>query len=426
MRGLGFASFLALIGIVAACSKAPTNLILGAWQEQSGKEVLEFFKDGTLSVNNGAIVGEYIFLDAHRIKLTLPGWGVLAGPQIFTVDVTKNMLVLTDPGGKVSGYSRKPAAEANDLAGVEIAWVTIPGGNFARGNDKYFKPRQSVTVRTFQMAKTSVTFAQYKRCVAAGACTPAHVSDGKCSFWDGARWNNNVNLPASFQAGDQPVVCVDWDQAKQFSEWVGGRLPSEAEWEYAALSAGKEWKHPWGNEDATCERAVMIDAGYGCGKGSAWPVCSKPKGNTEQGLCDMNGNVEEWTQDWYHASYDGAPADGSPWGVAKSVQDWNYRERHRDRNTPNPWPGKPGDFIADLRIIRGGSWNSLETNNGQSARLKVPLDNALMYYNAQQRSAHFAGYIGGDIGFRPARDPFLQRWLRLVRRTLWLSRSVSE
>lgn len=83
--------------------------------------------------------------------------------------------------------------------------------------------------------------------------------------------------PDKFKGDDQPVIYVTWDQAKAFSEWAGGRLPSEAEWEYAARSAGKTRKDPWGNEDATCDK----------------PVCSRPAGNTEQGLCDMAGDVWE-------------------------------------------------------------------------------------------------------------------------------------
>ena len=107
--------------------------------------------------------------------------------------------------------------------------------------------------------------------------------------------------------------CVDWKQARAYAKWAGGRLPSEAEWEYAARSQGKSWKYPWGNAKATCARAVISDGGDGCGKNLTWPVCSKQKGNTSQGLCDMAGNVREWVEDWYHSSYKGAPTDGRAW-----------------------------------------------------------------------------------------------------------------
>ena len=184
------------------------------------------------------------------------------------------------------------------------------------------------------MAKTLVTNKQYKTCVDAGACTAAQDDQG-----------------ATFDGDDQPVIDVDWNQAAAFSKWAGGRLPSEAEWEFAARSAGKDYKYPWGNEEPTCERAVIP----GCGSATA-PVCSKPAGNTQQGLCDMAGNVWEWVQDRWHKDYSGAPTDGSAWEDSGSA-----------------------------RITRGGSWN----NNGPVARsaYRQGLDAGRRYY----------------VGLRPAR-----------------------
>jgi formylglycine-generating enzyme required for sulfatase activity/serine/threonine protein kinase len=233
-----------------------------------------------------------------------------------------------------------PAEEARPRASAGkagIAWVSIPGGTFTMGSGNGDEgPRHQVTVGTFQMAKTLVTNKQYKACVEAGACT----------------------LPSSYVGGDdQPVVNVDWSQAKTFSKWVGGRLPSEAEWEYAARSAGKDWEYPWGNEAATCERAVISEGGNGCGRNSTWPVCSKPKGNTKQGLCDMAGNVWEWVQDWYHGSYNGAPTDGSAW-----------------------------EDTGSGRVYRGGSWN-FDAGFARSA-----------YRNNFDPADRY-----GFLGFRPAR-----------------------
>lgn len=226
----------------------------------------------------------------------------------------------------------QPGARGRSASAVNagIQWVSIPGGSFLMGygaDDGWpsAKPAHQVTVKPFQMARTLVTNRQYKACVDAGACAPAHMSDGNCRSW------GELNLAAKFQGADQPVVCVDWNEARIFAEWVGGRLPSEAEWEYAARSAGKNYKYPWGNEAAACDRAVILDnaaGGEGCGRKSTWPVCSKPKGNTEQGLCDMAGNIWVWLQDWYHDSYNGAPNDGSAWE-------------------------KP---ICSNRAVRGGAW----------------------------------------------------------------------
>lgn len=189
-----------------------------------------------------------------------------------------------------------------DFKGIHeavIDWVEIPGGSFLMGSEDVVdaKPVHPVKVRSFQLARTHVTTKQYRACVDAGACTPA---TGACASTVG------------FHGDNQPAVCLRWDQAKAFSEWVGGRLPTEAEWEYAARSAGKDQKYPWGNEGATCGRTVISEGNVdGCGRGSTWPVCSRPRGNTAQGLCDMGGNAGAWTQDLYSPSYNGAPSDGS-------------------------------------------------------------------------------------------------------------------
>jgi formylglycine-generating enzyme required for sulfatase activity len=203
-------------------------------------------------------------------------------------------------------------------------WVTICGGSFQMGSTYWpdCQPVHLVTVPTFEMLQTEVTVAQYQECVTDESCTVPYA-EGGCAPTDKGNWG---------AAGreDHPVNCVNWQQAVDFCTWVGGRLPSEAEWEYAARSGGQDIIYPWGNETATCAYAVMAEYGYGCGTGNTMAVCSKANGNSDQGLCDLAGNVDDWLQDWYHNDYSDAPTDGSAWE----------------------------DPVGEKRVTRGGSFGS--------------------------------------------------------------------
>ena len=202
---------------------------------------------------------------------------------------------------------------------VGLEWVAIPGGTFMMGSDSgssIEQPVHQVTVPSFEMNRTEVTVTQYQACVDDGVCTEPddYTVSSYCNWGQVGR-------------EDHPVNCVDWFQAVDFCTWVGGRLPSEAEWEYAARGGGQGITYPWGNDSPSCTYAVMDEGGRGCGMDRTWAVCSKTAGNTTQGLCDMAGNVWEWVQDWYHGSYDCdanpgatncgsggiAPSDGSAW-----------------------------------------------------------------------------------------------------------------
>jgi formylglycine-generating enzyme required for sulfatase activity len=204
-------------------------------------------------------------------------------------------------------------------------WIPIPGGTYDMGSSTVSgmgeTPVHEVIVPSFLMTQSEITVKQYSKCVAADACTPPEpVGDGY------ENWG--VAGKKKF-----PVNHVSWGQAVAFCEWVRGRLPSESEWEYAARSGGQNNTYPWGEEEPYCEYAIMSGevGGPGCGRTDSWAVCSKTKGNTEQGLCDMSGNLLEWVQDTYHECYDCtdnvqgespclwggglAPTDGSAWEV---------------------------------------------------------------------------------------------------------------
>ena len=239
-----------------------------------------------------------------------------------------------------------------------LVWVKIPGGSFQMGSnegDADEKPVHRVTLDGFELTRSEVTVAQYEACVKAGKCTDYHLTGYE---WPGQDFTEYPSCNwAKRGRGDHPINCVDWDQSAAFCQWAGGKLPTEAQWEYAARSGGRDWRYPWGDEKATCDRAVMDDGGNGCGKGGTWPVCSKPRGHSKQGLCDLAGNVWEWVSDWQ-----GSYSPGS------------------SRNPTGPSSGSN-------RVPRGGCWFN------PAARLR-----------AASRGGAPPGFRGYDLGFRCLRS----------------------
>jgi len=174
-----------------------------------------------------------------------------------------------------------------------------------------------VTVKDLKLSKTPVTVAQYAECVKAGRCTSPDALP-ECNWGKPGR-------------EDHPVNCVDWEQAAQFAVFAGGRLPTEAEWEFAAKSRGRRRLYPWGEEPPS---EILTAAG----SPGTVPVCSRPAGNTEQGLCDMSGSVWQWVQDFYRDTYAGGPVDGSAYA--------------------GPCEVRGGAGRCTARVIRGGAFNS--------------------------------------------------------------------
>lgn len=154
-----------------------------------------------------------------------------------------------------------------------------------------------------EFTKSEITVAQYRACVEAGKCTkPKTKSDSKYCNWGYSGRDNH------------PINCMDWNQATAFCEWAGGRLPTEDEW-YSEASDGGKREFPWGNQTVTCDYAVMPHGGNGCGRESTWPVCSKERGNSVSGLCDMSGNVWEWTSSLYKSGSSDRVGRGGCWDL---------------------------------------------------------------------------------------------------------------
>ncbi len=240
---------------------------------------------------------------------------------------------------------REAAERAAAIAASVPELVAIPAGTFrmgcvTRGNcDNDERPVHEVRVPAFELSRYEVTFAQWDVCAEYGDCR--QVGD--------EGWGR----------GDRPVINVSWHDAQQFLSWLSAetgesyRLPSEAEWEYAAR-AGTETQYSWGNDlgrgRANCG---------GCGSewfGETTPVGSFPANAFD--LHDMHGNVWEWVEDCWTGNYRGAPTNGTA--------------------------RRSGD--CDRRVVRGGSWTNLSWSLRSAART---------WYTTGSRN--------NDRGFRVAR-----------------------
>lgn len=230
--------------------------------------------------------------------------------------------------------------------GTSMQWVRLEGGDFLMGSwtgDSSERPARLVSVATFSLLQSEVTSAQYARCVDDGSCPEPYGWSLDC-YWDTEGYEHH------------PVNCVSWTMARSFCRWAGGRLPTEAEWEYAARSRGARAQYPWGDQSPSCDRAVMNDSGPGCGKGLPWAVCSRTEGHTEQQVCDMAGNVFEWVEDttsgFSRTGVQSTPQDRGRDRVVRggSFQDTGRTLRARARGVSYPEPY--GNVFLGFRCAR--------------------------------------------------------------------------
>jgi formylglycine-generating enzyme required for sulfatase activity len=255
-------------------------------------------------------------------------------------------------------------------------WIPVPGGAFTMGNDTArsafsdspWAPAHQVNVPDFEMLRTEVTVAQYRACVEAAVCTlPSYPTDSRSNY-PRAGFNHH------------PVNNVTSLQAAAYCAWIGGRLPTEAEWEYADRNGGDglyAWNFGGNATGFGCDYAVI--GPNGCGKDSTWEVCSKPLGNTSHGLCDMTGNVVEWTADDYlDYGKDGQTV------IATPVDGSAYRS--------------PTHTDSTSVIVRGGCYIR-SVVYGTS----VGLDTLASYYRTWEQ-ASYASYIQGFRCARAARQ----------------------
>jgi sulfatase modifying factor 1 len=240
--------------------------------------------------------------------------------------------------------------------------VAIPGGVFGMGTDdpganRDERPRHPVTVRAFRLDRTEVTVAAFGRCVAAGACPePEAYRDGHRDYHVFCNWKHPGNRAT------HPINCVDFAQATAYCAWAGKRLPTEAEWEYAAKGGAEGRLYPWGKDPL--DETRLNACGAGCPENLArkgfasppplypvddgWPETAPvgrfPAGASPHGVLDLLGNVWEWTATGY-AAYDGSRTEpkrvlrGGSWGGGDPRTEQTTNRFRLD-------PGSRGQFLG--------------------------------------------------------------------------------
>ncbi len=274
--------------------------------------------------------------------------------------------------------------------------IVVPAGNFLLGTsasalevevERGEAPPLPMTIaRAFAIGRYEVTVAEFRAFSEAMQYSPA----GDCRVASGGAW---LRLPdrgwqdpgfAAPAADSEPVVCVSWDDAKAYTDWLAKttgnayRLPSEAEWEYAARG-GTTTPRYFGDRDSdeaslltvACEYANLYDASAvtelaflqpnaRCSDAHTYAAAVGSFKPNAFDLYDMIGNAREWVQDCYTTSYVGRPMDGRAW----------------------EWAGG-----CELRAVRGGGWASRPAASRAAAR-----------------GAELQGLRQSDLGFRVARE----------------------
>ena len=265
---------------------------------------------------------------------------------------------------------------------VPSGMVLIPGGSFmmgdANGQDME-KPVHEVEVDAFYMDIHEVTVAEFRKFVeATNYVTDAEKKDGGYA-WGGESWEMKPGINWRFdpmgnlkdaEQDKHPVTNLSWNDASAYAQWAGKRLPTEAEWEYAARGGSEGYRYAWGNDTLGLEVVANVsDENYV--KVVNWPYTegyddgytfSAPVGSfvpNSFGLYDISGNAWEWCEDYF---------------------DPEYYSRSPKTNPVN-------DVASDRRVMRGNSWD------GRPGMMRC-----------SRRTSDVQSNCYADIGFRCVMD----------------------
>lgn len=210
------------------------------------------------------------------------------------------------------------------------ALMYVPAGEFLMGSESELAfnneaPAHIVTLDAFWIYKFEITNAQYRACITENSC------------------QGDAN---DYPENDLPVVNITWFEADAYCTAMGGRLPTEAEWEKAARGTDDR-EFPWGDESPTCDLAYMEK----CGPGKI-PVGSLPDGVSPYGVMDMSGNAWEWVADWYDFYYYEDSPNTNPTGPVEGekhvVRGVTWYPFHRSMRVSYRWSYYPENSYSTI------------------------------------------------------------------------------
>lgn len=244
---------------------------------------------------------------------------------------------------------------------LNVEYVSVAGGSFQMGSnyEDDEKPIHSVTVNSFKISKYEITYAEFIQFLNAIKCNSdgtfndsqygkvTYIAGSSAATYSGSNFYFNNNAPYAI-SDKGPVMFVTWYGANAFCKWVGGRLPTEAEWEFAARGGTSSKRYVYSGSNNIAEVAYYTDNSH------YHPLPVGGKQPNELGIYDMTGNVNEWCSDWY-GSYESS-AQTNPYGSSTGTErikrggcwsDKEYNSRITKRNKENPANG----FDVGIRVV---------------------------------------------------------------------------